>query len=242
MNPDRNSRRNRRDGRREGRRDGRRHGENSAAEWIPKTELGKMVKNGEIKSVSEILSKGFRIGEPEIVDFLIPNLKIEFLEIGQAKGKFGGGKRRMYRVTQKKTDEGTKTKFSAMCIIGSPEEGLIGLGAGSSGETVPARTKAEKNAKLNIIKVERGCGSWECTCSDPHSLPFEVDGKEGSARVIFMPAPKGTGLAVNDPCKQMLSISGFKDIWSVTKGQTRTRINLAKAAFDALKKIRGTRT
>lgn len=211
-------------------------------EWIPKTELGKLVKSGEIKSVEEILNKGLKISESEIVDFLIPGLELEFVEIGQSKGKFGGGKRRVYRVTQKKMSEGSKTKFMAMCVVGSPKDGIIGLGVGTSGETVPARSKAEKNAKLNLIAVDRGCGSWECTCNDPHSIPFEVKGKSGSAEVTFMPAPKGTGLAANSPCKQILKLAGFRDVWSRTTGQTQTRLNMAKAAFKALKSIRETRT
>ena len=40
--------------------------------WIPKTKLGKMVANGEITDIYQILSKDLRIMEPEIIDVLLP--------------------------------------------------------------------------------------------------------------------------------------------------------------------------
>lgn len=206
-------------------------------DWVPKTALGKAVKRGKVKSIDEIINSGLEIREPEIVDLLIPDLEVEFIPIGQSKGKFGGGKRKIYRVTQKKTAEGSKVKFTALALVGN-RHGYVGMGVASSGETVPTRKKAEKEAKLNLIRVELGCGSWECSCNDPHSLPFEIKGKEGSVSVKLMPAPKGTGLAVNDTCKQILSMVGVSDAWSNNDGQTRTRINLSQATFNALKQLR----
>ncbi|MBR9678688.1 MAG: 30S ribosomal protein S5 [Nanoarchaeota archaeon] len=214
--------------------------ENDLESWKPRTALGRAVKSGEIKSIDEILSSGMEIRESEIVDSLLPDLEIEFIPIGQSKGKFGGGKRRIYRVTQKTTAEGQTVKFTVLAIAGN-SSGYIGMGSASSGETVPTRKKAEKEAKLSLFKVGLGCGSWECSCADPHSLPFAVKGGAGSVEVTLKPAPKGTGLAVNDTCKQILSIVGIKDTWAFTRGQTQTRINLAKATFNALKQLRSTK-
>src|SRR3989338_5399303 len=73
--------------------------------WKPKTSLGVKVKNGEITNIDEILDKRLRILEPEIVDMLLPNLATDLLLIGQSKGKFGGGQRRVFKQTQKKTQE-----------------------------------------------------------------------------------------------------------------------------------------
>ena len=75
------------------------------AEWQPKTELGRKVRNKEITNIDEILDKGLRVLEPEIVDTLL-NLSSELILVGQSKGKFGGGQRRVFRQTQKKTMEG----------------------------------------------------------------------------------------------------------------------------------------
>ena len=97
--------------------------------WNPKTDLGKKVKNGEIKNIDEILESGRKILEAEIVDALIPNLETDLLLIGQSRGKFGGGKRTIWRQTQKKTSEGNKPKFGIMAIVGN-KDGYIGIGLG----------------------------------------------------------------------------------------------------------------
>ena len=111
---------------------------------------------------------------------MLKDLQTNFLEIGQSKGKFGGGKRTIWRTTQKKTKEGNKSSFTAMAIVGN-KDGFIGIGTGKAKETMPAREKAVRQAKLNIIKIKRGCGSWACNCREPHSLPFAVQGKNGSS-------------------------------------------------------------
>ena len=205
--------------------------------WNPKTALGKKVKSGEITSLQPILESGQQILESQIVDVLAPNLGNDLLLIGQSKGKFGGGQRRVFRQTQKKTMEGNKPKFSAMAIVGN-QGGLIGIGYGKSKETVPAREKSFRNAKLNLIQVRRGCGSWQCDCKTPHSVPFRVRGKCGSSIVTLLPAPKGTGLVVGSELKKMLSIAGIKDVWSRNEGKSSTRVNVIVACFEALKQTK----
>lgn len=206
------------------------------SDWTPKTELGKKVLNKEISDINFILDKGFPIMEKEIVEILVPALEQDLLNIGQAKGKFGGGKRRVFRQTQKKTREGNKPRFATYAVVGN-KHGLIGLGYGKSKETVPAREKAIRNAKLSVFKIRRGCGSWECGCGEPHSLPFSIEGKCGSARVTLIPAPKGTGLKVDKEIAKILSLAGINDVWSHTIGQSRTKMNLIKAAESALKSL-----
>ncbi|MBS3150986.1 30S ribosomal protein S5 [Candidatus Woesearchaeota archaeon] len=203
--------------------------------WKPKTELGRKVKSGEIKLMEEVIGSGKKILESEIIDALLQNLESEFINIGQSKGKFGGGKRNIWRQTQKKTKEGNKPKFSAMIVVGN-KDGYVGLGRGKAKETMPAREKALRQAKLNIIKIVRGCGSWEGQPA-PNSIPFAVDGKCGSVRIRLMPAPNGTGLCVENECKKMLALAGIKDIYSKTFGQTKVKINLLQACFSALKKL-----
>ncbi len=214
----------------------RRRGELSSEEiiaaWVPKTRLGKDVKDGKIKNIDEILDKNLKILEPEIVDKLI-NVKSDLIAMGQAKGKFGGGKRRAWRQTQRITKEGGVLTFSAMAIVGD-ENGHIGLGKGSSNETLPARDKATRKAKLNLIKIKRACSAFDCSCDDPHSIPFEVEGKSGSVTVKLIPAPQGTGLVVANELKKILKLAGIKDVYSKTFGKVRTTFNTVKACMDAL--------
>ena len=222
-----------RDNRREPRRE---DNMSNLEEWVPKTKLGKMVKSGEVTSIEQIIDNNLKIKEPQITETLIPNLSVDLLDVGQAKGKFGGGQRRPFRVTQKTTRDGKKPKFLCFAIIGN-HDGIIGYDKGSSNETVPARNKSIANSKKNLFKIKRGCGSWECGCGKPHSIPFEVTGKCSSAIITLFPAPKGLGLCVNDECKKILKMAGITDIWSKTSGQTRSRLNLVKACLNALKKL-----
>ena len=208
--------------------------------WVPKTELGKKVMSGEITDIHDVLDKGLLILEKDIVEALIPELESELLLIGQAKGKFGGGKRRVFRQTQKKTKEGNKPRFATLSVVGD-KQGIVGMGYGKSKETVPAREKAVRNAKCNVFKIRRGCGSWECGCGEPHSLPFMVRGKCGSSIVKLMPAPKGTGLKVDKEIAKVLALAGVKDVWSQTFGQTRSKINLIKSTEKALKSLMETK-
>ncbi|MCX6748096.1 MAG: 30S ribosomal protein S5 [Candidatus Pacearchaeota archaeon] len=203
--------------------------------WLPKTGLGKLVKEGKIKSIDEVIEK-YKILEAEIVDSLIP-IKSDLLNIGQSKGKFGGGKRRVWRQTQRKSAEGNIPTFSCLSVVGD-ENGHVGLGLGKAKETLPAREKAARKAKVNVIKIKRGCGSFDCSCNELHSIPFRVEGKCSSVKIILLPAPQGTGLVIGDECKKILRLAGIKDIYSKVFGQTRTTINLAKACMDALGKLK----
>jgi small subunit ribosomal protein S5 len=233
----------RRDGMRRGReKDPEAERQRALDAWIPKTVLGKAVKAGQEKDFDKILASGRKILEPEIVETLL-RLESDLLLVGQAKGKFGGGKRRAWRQTQKKTMEGNVVTFSAMAVVGD-KKGHVGIGYGKSKETLPARAKAARRAKLNIIKIEVGYESPEEKKfgAEPHTVPFIIRGKCGSVRIKLIPAPRGTGLVVGNEIKKILRLAGIKDIYGVSSGQTRTTFNVAKACIDALRKIKEMKT
>lgn len=204
--------------------------------WQPKTELGKQVKEGKISDPREIFKIGRPILEVEIVDTLFPGLESELLLIGQSKGKFGGGARRVFKQTQKKTQEGNKPSFATMAVVGN-KDGYVGVGYAKSKETVPAREKALRRAKLNIFSLKRGSGSWLSSTNQPHTIPFAVSGKSGSVKIKLMPAPVGKGLIIEKECKKILELAGIKDIWSRTSGNTKTKLNLIKACVKALQNL-----
>jgi len=203
--------------------------------FLFKTELGRQVASKQITELKEIFDRGLKIREAAIVDTLVPSLFSDFILIGQARGKFGGGKRRLIKQTQKKTAEGNKPNFSALAVVGNLN-GYMGIGKGKAKESMPAREKALRTAKLNLMEVVRGCGSWKCGCGEPHSLPFTVSGNSGSVFVKLMPAPKGTGLVCENEIKKLMKASGYKDVWAKTVGQTRHKVNFVYAAMSALKK------
>lgn len=204
--------------------------------WTPKTATGKGVASGEITTIDQALARNRPILEAEIVDALLPDAQSELLMIGQSKGKFGGGARRIFRQTQKKTPEGNKPSFACMAVVGN-QDGYVGVGYGKSKDTVPAREKALRNAKLSLFKIRRGAGSWEDATKEAHSIPWAVEGKCGSVRVQLFPAPKGKGLVIEKECAKILHLAGIENVYSKTFGRTRSKVNVIKACVEALKKL-----
>ena len=135
---------------------------------------------------------------------------------------------------------GRRVRFAVTTIVGNGN-GVVGLGRVSGKLVRPTITKALDRAKLNIIEIRRGSGSWECSTAVPNSLPFEVSGRTGSTRVTIKPAPPGVGLVTNQVGQIMLRLAGVEDAWSFTKGQTQTIYNFASAMFKALEKTSTTK-
>ena len=189
-------------------------------EWTPRTRLGRLVQQGKISSIEEIFAEGLKIREPEIVDMLLPDIQEEVIHIG---------------IVQKQTDAGEKTRFKAIVAIGNGN-GYVGLGSGKADQVRTAIEKAAKDARLNITLVRRGCGSWECGCGQPHSLPFETSGKSGSVVIKIIPGPRGLGLVASEVAKVILRLAGIKDCWTRSYGQTRTVPSFAYALYNALKR------
>jgi small subunit ribosomal protein S5 len=190
-------------------------------EWEPKTNLGRMVKEGVISDIDEIFEKGLPIMELEIVDSLLPDLEEEVMDVN---------------LVQRMHKSGRKVNFRVIVAVGN-KDGYVGLGQGKAREVGPAIRKAVDDAKYNIIKVRRGCGDWGCVCGREHTVPFKVSGKSGSVRVTLIPAPGGVGLAIGNVGKTIMKLAGIDDLWSQTSGQTQTTVNFASATFDALKQL-----
>lgn len=189
--------------------------------WVPKTEIGKKVKNGEITSIEEILESGKILMESEIVDYLVKDLKAELIEL---------------RSTQKMTDSGRRQKYRAIVCVGDGKS-LVGVGIGKGDEVRPSIEEALKNAKRSIVKVNLGCGSWECGCNEPHSIPTKVIGKYSGVRIIMMPAPKGVGIVANQIIRKVLQLSGIKDVWTKAFGRVENRLNASFAVIEAIKNL-----
>jgi small subunit ribosomal protein S5 len=194
-----------------------------AAEWVPRTRLGKMIQEGRVTSIEEVFIGGLPIREPQIVDALLPDLQEEVININ---------------LVQKQTDAGEKSRFKAIVAVGN-RDGYIGLGSGKAAQVRNAIEKAAADARLKIVPVRRGCGSWECGCGKAHSIPFQVEGKCGGVRENIIPGPRGLGLVASEVAKVILNLAGVKDCWTRSYGSTRTVPSFAYAVFDALKATYG---
>ncbi|MCS7138885.1 MAG: 30S ribosomal protein S5 [Crenarchaeota archaeon] len=190
-------------------------------EAIVETPLIRMIKEGRISTLEDVFDMGLKIREPEAVDLLLRKIREEVISVSPV---------------QKQSDAGEKTRFRALVVVGD-EDGHVGIGSAKARQVRDAIEKAARRARLNMIPVPRGCGSWECQCGEPHSIPAKTSGKTGSVTVMLYPGPKGLGLVVGDAIKPLLKLAGIRDVWSKTKGSTSTNHSFIAATYNALKKL-----
>jgi small subunit ribosomal protein S5 len=194
--------------------------------WEPVTRLGKQVQEGEITSMEEALETGLPLKEHEVVDQLLPGMEDEVLDIN---------------MVQRMTDSGRRVKFRCVCVVGN-RDGYLGYAEGRDDQVGGAIQKAIEVAKLNVISVDRGSGSWEDQAGGVNSLTRKATGKAGSVEVEVIPAPQGLGLAGAETVRNILELAGIQDAWTKSNGNTRTTVNLAKATFNALENASQART
>jgi small subunit ribosomal protein S2e len=170
-----------------------------------------------IKKLEEIYLYSLPIKEYQIIDwFLGSKLKDEVMKI---------------MPVQKQTRAGQRTRFKAFVIVGD-HDGHVGLGVKCAKEVATAIRGAIIAAKLTIVPIRRGY--WGNKIGVPHTVPTKVTGKCGSVRVRLVPAPRGTGIVAARTPKKVLTYAGIEDVFTQTKGSTKTLGNFVKATFDAL--------
>jgi len=188
--------------------------------WVPVTKLGRLVKEKCIKKLEEIYLFSLPIKEYQIIDQFM-TLQDEVMKI---------------MPVQKQTCAGQRTRFKAYVVVGD-SSGHVGLGVKCSKEVATAIRGAIIAAKLSVIPVRRGY--WGNKIGTPHTVPTKVTGKCGSVRVRLVPAPRGTGIVAAKTPKKILQYAGIEDVYTKTKGSTKTLGNFVKATFNAISETYG---
>mmetsp|Transcript_5032 Transcript_5032/g.14965 ORF Transcript_5032/g.14965 Transcript_5032/m.14965 type:complete len:277 (+) Transcript_5032:79-909(+) len=197
---------------------GRGRGKEDKDVWTPCTKLGRLVQAGKIKSLEQIYLHSIPIKEYQIVDYFVgANLVDEVMKI---------------MPVQKQTSAGNRMRFKAFVVVGD-SNGHIGLGVKACKEVAHSIQGSMILAKLNMVPVRRGY--WGAALGAPHTVPTKVHGKCGSVHIRLIPAPKGTGVVAAQTPKKVLVMAGIHDVFTCSRGHTRTLGNFVKATYFALR-------
>ncbi|KAH9750443.1 S5 DRBM domain-containing protein [Citrus sinensis] len=128
------------------------------------------------------------------------------------------------------------TRFKAFVVVGDTD-GHVGLGVKCSKEVATAIRGAIILAKLSVIPVRRGY--WGNKIGRPHTVLCKVTGKCGSATVRMVPDPRGAGIVAARVPKKVLQFAGIDDVFTSSRGSTKTLGNFVKATFECLLKTYG---
>lgn len=123
---------------------------------------------------------------------------------------------------------GRRFSFSALVVVGN-KSGVIGYGLGKANEVPDAIRKASEGAKKRLVSVPRN--------SD--TIPYQIFGYSGAARVLLKPASPGTGVIAGGVVRSVMELLGVKDILTKSFG-SRNPHNVLGAVFEALAKLEST--
>ncbi len=119
---------------------------------------------------------------------------------------------------------GRRFAFSVAVVTGN-KKGSVGVGIGKAGDTSQAIQKALADAKKSMITLN---------LTKTHSITGPGEAKNSSARVMVFPN-KGRGLVAGSAVRTVLELAGVKDVTAKVTSPSKNKLNIARAAIDALR-------
>ena len=159
---------------------------------------------------------------------------------GRDSRRGGRGFRRNMRPEEKEFEErvvkinrvtkvvkgGRRYRFAALVVIGD-KKGRVGFGTGKANEVPDAIKKATEAARHSLIHVD----------IVDSTVPCEVVGEYGAAKVVIRPAADGTGVSAGGPVRAVMELAGVSNVLTKCIG-SRTPINMVRATFNGLTQMK----
>jgi len=130
----------------------------------------------------------------------------------------------------RKTVAGGRLSSARVVVAVGDNKGRVGLGIGKARNVPEAIAKGIRKARKTMIRIPL----------DGYTIPHVVQAKVGGAVILLKPASRGTGVIAGGAVRQLIEISGIRDVLTKSLGSGNV-MNRAKACFKALSELRDPR-